>query len=135
MAPWHVPRDIAPNLYKNSRFNNRSVFSKLQNLNWIRNIGEVNNPTLLHEYVLLYIMLITIAPTSQYDEIFWKWTSTGKYFVASAYQCQFNGAMTRFLALEIWRAKAEPKCKFLAWLIMHDRARTVDNLARKNWPL
>jgi hypothetical protein len=41
--------------------------------------------------------------------------------------------MTFFPTKQVWKAIAEPKCKFFAWLIMHDRAPAVDNLARKNW--
>jgi hypothetical protein len=40
--------------------------------------------------------------------------------------------MISFPAEDIWKAKAEPKCKFFAWLVMHDKALTMDNMAKKN---
>jgi hypothetical protein len=42
--------------------------------------------------------------------------------------------MTFFPAVHIWKACTEPKCKFFAWLVMHDKAPTADNLTKKNWP-
>jgi hypothetical protein len=39
-----------------------------------------------------------------------------------------------FPAKEIWAAKAEPKCKFFAWLILHNKALTADNMVKKHWP-
>jgi hypothetical protein len=41
--------------------------------------------------------------------------------------------MISFPAREIWKAKAEPKCRFFAWLVMHDKALTADNMEKKNW--
>jgi hypothetical protein len=62
------------------------------------------------------------------------WTIDGKYSVASAYDCQFRGSIVLFTALSIWQATTDPKCKFFAWLMMHDRVLTADNMMKKNWP-
>jgi hypothetical protein len=53
--------------------------------------------------------------------------------VASTYNCQFQGAMTSFPAAKVWKALVQPKCKFLAWLVLHDRALTTYNMAKKSW--
>jgi hypothetical protein len=42
--------------------------------------------------------------------------------------------MTSFPAVHIWKAKSDPKCKFFAWLILHNKASTADNLSKKHWP-
>jgi hypothetical protein len=39
---------------------------------------------------------------------------------------------TPFPAKDIWKAFAEPKCVFFAWLVLHNKAHTVDNLLKKN---
>lgn len=83
---------------------------------------------------MLYVALSTINLTDQKDSIIWKWTADGKYSVASAYECQFQGAMTTFPAAKVWKAATEPKCRFFAWLVLHNRVLTADNMAKRNWP-
>jgi hypothetical protein len=130
-----APKDIAPGLYNSARFKNRCVHTELENHRWIRNIKEVNTPLLLEEFVLLYLALSTVTLTDQSDKIIWKWTQDGKYTVASAYDCQFKGATTTFPASNIWQVVTEPKCNFFAWLVMHNKAPTADNFAKKkHWP-
>jgi hypothetical protein len=50
---------------------------------------------------------------------------------ASAYECQFKGSMTFFPATDVWKANTEHKCKFFAWIILHNKALTVDNMLKK----
>jgi hypothetical protein len=127
-----TPKELAPELYKRSRFKKMIVYTELQNSNWIKNIGEIQETKLLQD-VLLYLALTTITLNDQKDAISWKWTANGQFSVASAYECQFKGAMASFPTTEIWKAISEPKHKFFAWLIMHDKAPTVDNLLKKKW--
>jgi hypothetical protein len=42
--------------------------------------------------------------------------------------------MIQFPATLIWKAITEPKCKFFAWLVLHDRVFTSHNLIKRNWP-
>lgn len=129
-----APKELAPNLYETARFKFRSVRQELQNFNWIRNLGPINTPALLEEYMLLFMALSSVALTEARDTISWRWTSTGTYTVASAYEVQFRGAMSFFPAKYLWSANTEPKCRFFAWLAMHDRVLTADNLAKRNCP-
>jgi hypothetical protein len=62
--------------------------------------------------------LSSVELTQQKDEIQWRWTSNGQYSIA--YECQFQGSIIQFPAKDIWQAVIEPKCKFFAWLTMHD---------------
>jgi hypothetical protein len=32
------------------------------------------------------------------------------------------------------KPKTKPKCQFFAWLATHNKALTIDNLMKKNWP-
>lgn len=68
------------------------------------------------------------------DVITWKWTTDRKYIVASAYDCQFLRSMTFIPAQAVGKARTEPKCKFLAWLIIHDKTLMTDNMLKHNWP-
>jgi hypothetical protein len=34
---------------------------------------------------------------------------------------------------DIWKAKTEPKYRLFAWMVMHDKALTADNIEKKNW--
>lgn len=72
--------------------------------------------------------------TTELDKITWKWTANGQYTVRSAYDMQFARSTSTALGAVIWKAQAEPKCIFLAWLLMHGKVPTTDNLAKKNWP-
>lgn len=36
--------------------------------------------------------------------------------------------------MQIWRAKAEPKCRFFAWTLLHKKILTANNLIKRNWP-
>ena len=68
------------------------------------------------------------------DSITWRWTTSGKYTVASAYKCQFQGTNAPFSTSKFWGAQAEPKCRFFAWLALHGKLLTADNLAIRGWP-
>jgi hypothetical protein len=111
----------------------RYVQKELHQENWIKSIGEIHSLVLLNEYVMLSVMLDSISLNDQDDQIIWGWTSNGHYLVASAYDYQFAGPMTYFPATNIWRAKSELKCRFFAWLVMHNRTLMVDNMLKKNW--
>jgi hypothetical protein len=129
-----APKDLAPNLFKSAKFKKRMVHTELRDYNWIKNLKEINSPTLLEEFVLLFLALKGINLTDQKDEIIWRWTTNGKFLVSSAYDCQFHGAMATFPAANTWKAFSKVKCKFLAWLILHNRAPMSDNLQKNHCP-
>lgn len=47
--------------------------------------------------------------------------------------CLSVGATVYFPATNIWQARTEPKCQFFAWLAMHNKVLTADNMMKKNW--
>jgi hypothetical protein len=105
------PKEIAPNMYNMARCK-RSVDTELQQAKWIKNLRSITSRTLLQEYILLYMALSIVQLTNQPDGIIWRWTPDGKYSVASAYECQFQGTTGVFPATSICQAMTEPKCKF-----------------------
>jgi hypothetical protein len=54
-------KDMALNLDKASRHKRRMVHTKLQNDNGIRNISSISTPSMLEEYVVLYMALSSIT--------------------------------------------------------------------------
>jgi hypothetical protein len=128
-----APKDLTPSLYAIAKFKFRKFYSELQNLNWIRNLQGISNTSQLEEFTVLFMALSTVTLTDQRDEIIWRWTTNGQYTIASAYESQFNCAMSIFPATAIWKAITAPKCKIFVWVVMHDRVLTADNMIKKNW--
>jgi hypothetical protein len=111
------------------------VRSELHNDNWIRNLQNITTTVQIEEFILLFMALSQITHTDQKDKIHWRWTRDGVYTVASAYDCQFIGCLSKFPAKEIWRTRTEPKCRFFAWLVMHDQILTAQNMIKKELAL
>jgi hypothetical protein len=83
---------------------------------------------------MLFMALDPISLSDQNDSITWRWTANGCYSIASAYECQFLESMISFPAADIWTAKTEQTYKFFAWLTLHNRVLTADNLIKRSWP-
>jgi hypothetical protein len=115
-ANWlngQAPKDLAPNLFRISRFKTRNIHTELNNHKWISNLAGITSTTELEEFTLLFMAMETVTLTDQPDTIKWKWTSDGNFSVASAYDCQFLGAVQRILAMDVWKARAKPRRFFL----------------------
>jgi hypothetical protein len=104
------PKELAPNLYAKARYKFRTVCRELQNFSWIKNIKQIDTKELLEEFVLLFTTLSDIQLNEERGTITWKWTTSGEYSAASAYEAQFLGAFPAFRASAVWQAKTEPKC-------------------------
>jgi hypothetical protein len=57
---------------------------------------------------MLFVALQDVELNANRDQIVWRWTTDGKFSVASAYECQFYGDMSLFPATNIWKAKSKP---------------------------
>jgi hypothetical protein len=128
-----APKELPSNLFKAARFKSRSVHTELKNSNWIRNLQDINTFELLEEFTMLFLALNPVTLSQENDSIKWNWTPDGRYSVASTYECQFLGSFSKFPAPEIWKASSDPKAKFFAWLVMHNRVLTAENMLTKNW--
>jgi hypothetical protein len=54
----------------------------------------------------------------------------------SGYCCeiQFEGSFSKLRIMPIWKANAEPKCRFFAWTLMHKKILMANNLTKRHWP-
>jgi hypothetical protein len=55
------------------------------------------------------------------------------YTSKSAYQILFQGSFSKLKLSTIWKAGAEPKCRFFAWTLLHKKILTANNLIKRNW--
>jgi hypothetical protein len=108
------PKELAPNLFNQARFKQRTVHKELQQFNWITNIQSIGTEDLLDEFILLFTLLSEVQLSEEKDTIIWKWTVTGEYSTSSTHEVQFLGAYPLFRASTIWQAKTEDKYRFFA---------------------
>ena len=52
----------------------------------------------------------------------------------SAYRIQFEGSYIKLWIMPIWKARAEPICRFFTWTLLHKKILTANNLIKRNWP-
>lgn len=123
-----------PNLFSIATRKNMTVKKEFQNANWIQALQNIATAPDLSSFVELWELLRDVHLLPRPDTIVWKWTASGAYSAASAYRCQFLGSHAPFDTKKIWRAHAEPKCRFFAWLVAHKKIRTADVLALRGWP-
>jgi hypothetical protein len=72
----------------------------------------------LHQFVELWSQLQGIElQQQQEDEVVWKQTS-GQYSTKSAYNIQFTGSFSEMDWNNIWKIKAEHKCRFFIWFLL-----------------
>jgi hypothetical protein len=126
-----------PALYKHSRRHDISVREALSDRGWIASIKRDPTRQVLHDYLSLWELLERHAPSSFSDEddaISWRWTSNRLYSASSAYHMQLVGRIPSYVFPQIWKAKATPKCRLHAWILMHNKCLTADNLEKRGWP-
>ena len=109
---------------------------ELQNGNWIRSLRtQITTFVHIQEFIALWIKIQDVQLTlDMQDSIVWSWTADGKYSTCSAYRIQFFGSHCKFQDDLIWKAKAGNKCKVHAWILMHDKILTADNMQKRVWP-
>jgi len=113
-----------------------AVHQELNNGNWIRSLHTRITSTLqVQEFIGLWIRLqgVQLQPNVQ-DTITWKWMADGNYSTRSAYMIQFRGSHRKFRHELIWRAWTENKCKIHAWILLHNKILTADNMQKRDWP-
>jgi len=85
-------------------------------------------------FISLWDLVQNVQLTNEQDAIRWKWTAHGEYTTKSAYNIQFTGSLSPFGSSSIWKAEAEGKHKFFAWLLVQSKLLTADNLNKRHWP-
>jgi hypothetical protein len=129
-----TPKSMAPSLFVKSRRKKMSVYNALHRNKWIAHILPLQTPQEIQECVALWELVsrVRLEENSE-DTIRWRWTSNGEYTTKSAYHIQFEGGYSKLKLMPIWRAKAEHKCRFFAWTLIHKKILTANNLAKRNW--
>ena len=126
-----APRDLAPQLYKLAWRKGLTVREEIGNQTWTRGLWRMSNASEIAEFVGLWDSVQSVVFTEETDQITWKWTPNGQYTSKSAYDIQFAGSFCAFDSSAIWQAKAEGKHRFFAWLLVHGKIQTADNLLAK----
>jgi hypothetical protein len=82
---------------------------------WIDHIYPPTSQEEVKEFVLLWETTqdMSLDGTIE-DDITWRWTADGEYTTQSAYQIQFSAAFSKIRLMPIWKARAQPKCRFFA---------------------
>ena len=107
----------------------------MQSNTWMRHVSPINTAQEIKEYVSLWEEISEVQRGDhEEDQIKWRWTTDGEYSAASAYKIQFANVFCKTKIRPIWKARAEPKCHFFAWTLLHKKILTADNLPKKGWP-
>ena len=130
-----APRDIAPGLYKLAWRKNRTVKEDITDQQWTRGLWRMDSVDLMAQFVVLWDAVQQIQLTDRPDEIVWRWSANGTYTSKSAYLAQMRGTFCNFDAQAIWRAHAEGKHRFFAWLLVKEKILTADKAASKELAL
>jgi hypothetical protein len=129
-----TPRDIARSLYRLAWRKHRKVFEEISNHNWTRGLRRMNSVEEMAKFVIPWDLVQEVQFTDHPDVLQWRWTATSEYTSKSAYRVQLHGSYCTFDVDGIWKAHAESKHKFFAWLMVQCKLLTADKLAARNWP-
>ena len=102
-------------------------------MKWTRGLWRMTSEEEMIKFVVLWDLVESVELTPEDDKIIWKWTSHGDYTAKSAYEIQFRGSFCSFRPTAIWRAHAEGKHRFFAWLLVQEKLLTADKLMARNW--
>lgn len=104
---------------------NRTVAVELRDNTWIRSLANKSTIQELKEFLELWVLLSDVhLQHGSSDTVKWRWTDSGQYSVRTPYLMQFQGNFVSLKPGKIWKAAAEPKCRFYAWLVLHNRTLT-----------
>jgi hypothetical protein len=86
----------------------------------------------VREFVLLWQAISNVQGLNELDDtISWRWSADGEYSSSSAYKIQFTTNFCKTHINLIWKAKTEPKYRFFAWTLLHNKILTSDNLQKR----
>jgi hypothetical protein len=57
--------DLAPNLYAQARYKYCTISKEIHNLNWVRNLKQINSETLMDKFILLFSALNEVTLTEE----------------------------------------------------------------------
>ncbi|KAJ3676152.1 hypothetical protein LUZ60_003564 [Juncus effusus] len=68
------------------------------------------------------------------SRVMWRWNPNGIFSSKSAYAFIRNPGLTFRWSTRLWKIKCPPRVKLFAWLLLHNKALTAENLAKRRWP-
>jgi len=129
-----APMDLFPDLYRLAWRKNKTIREELQNQNWTRGLWRMQTVEEMASFVQLWDFAQELHLSNTPDSITWRWTADGVYTAKSAYNARFLGSYSSFKGDHIWKAEAEGKHKFFAWLLVQSKILTADKLLARQWP-
>jgi predicted RNA-binding protein YlxR (DUF448 family) len=136
-SPWIdgcAPRDLASRLFMLAWRKNQTVAMDLQNDSWTRGLWKMTSAEEMAELIKLWSLIQEVQLSQEEDQLIWRWSADGVYSAKSAYEVQFRGTYSTLNCSALWKAKAEGKHRFFAWLLLQSRILTADKLLLRNWP-
>jgi hypothetical protein len=106
----------------------------LQNDNWTRGLWKMTSAGEMAELIKLWSLIQEVQLSQEEDQLIWRWSADGVYSAKSAYEVQFRGTYSTLNCSALWKAKAEGKHRFFAWLLLQSKILTADKLLLWNWP-
>jgi hypothetical protein len=108
----------------------RTVRNGILDRVWVRDIIGATTVQVIVQYIRVWDLLLDFILTDTLDRFIWKWTASGEFSSASAYQVLFFGRSHLLGALQLWKTQAPGRVRFFGWLVLHGRCWTSDRLRR-----
>ena len=129
------PADRWPDLFAHCNGRRLTLRAALVGNAWLGYVKPNPSTAVLHQLCELWDVAAGITlQEDRADSLRWKWTADGKYSAASAYRMMFQGAIPTNDKEIIWSAKAAPRAKCFAWILLRGKCPTADNLQRRHIP-
>jgi hypothetical protein len=127
---------LAPNLWvsvsprvRRSRIVQEDLSTGPRGIRWVADITHARTVQVIVQFLSIWDLVQAVRLSSEPDKFIWKWSPNGQYS-SSAYAALFLGRVDILGARQIWNTLMPGKCKFFAWLVLHDRCWTSDRLHR-----
>jgi hypothetical protein len=126
-----APKDLALSLYEVARFKRRNVHVELKNSNWIRNFHQISVPPNLRNspfYSWLWQKLILMAKMTQ---------SIGTGLPMESFLSPLliiGSSMVLLSHSQLMTFGVPILITRFAWLVMHNKVLTAENMLKKHWP-
>ena len=95
------------------------------------NIPTANN--VFQQLLVFNSIMDDLVSSLENDSILWSASLDNLYSVKSSYSLLKDGGLRSIYGSDIWKCIAPLKTKIFAWLVIHDKILSRENLAKKGW--